>query len=159
MAAIDSGPVTGVASQHAGGAAAVPTSSVPTADRVDRRPARREPRPWETLLALMPAMLVFGLWVHSARYPSSYTWHPEPHVSRTIASTNGVIRLAQNINPGYDTMEMKVQRGFLGFTYHYLEADDGRMKIESLVIPYWAPLVLSAIPAALVARRRRAFEE
>ena len=121
--------------------------------------SRPEPRQWVMTLALMPALAVFGLWLHSARYGASYTWHPERGVSRSIASTNGMIRLNQHTNPGFDPMEFRVQRRFLGITYQLLESDDRRMRIETLVIPYWVPLLVAAIPAALVTRRRRSFDE
>ena len=153
MAMLQSDPVQGA---PAGRPALEPPPPAALADPPTSRP---EPRQWVMILALMPALAVFGLWLHSARYGLSYTWHPESGVSRSIASTNGVIRLSENTNPGYGPLESRTQRQFLGVSYQLLESQDRRMKIEVLVIPYWAPLILAAIPAALVTRRRRSFDD
>ena len=166
MAAIESGPSVGMTSDdapYASPAPASPAFAVPAPEHEvapDVEPQRtRAPRPWVTMLALLPALTVVSLWLHSARYSASYTWHPEPYLSRSIASTAGVIRLAEVTAPGWDAMTVLVERQFPFVQYRYVQSADGRTRTKVLAISYVAPLLLSVIPAALVARRRRDAEQ
>ena len=162
MAAIESGPSVGMTSDdvpHASPVPAPPAVAVPASEHAvapgDGPRRTGPPRPWVTMLALLPALTVFSLWLHSARYSASYTWHPEPHLSRSIASTAGVIRLAEVTAPSWDAMTVMVEREFPFVQYRYVQSADGRTRTKILAISYMAPLILSVIPAALVARRRR----
>lgn len=55
-------------------------------------------------------------------------------------------------------MAVMVERKFPLVHYRYVRSQDGRTKTEVLAISYVAPLILSVIPAALVARRRKEVE-
>ena len=163
MAASESGAGTCAGDAAAPIASAVHAVAVSGAEPADvRRGEARGPRPGATMLALLPAVCVLSMWLHSARYSASYTWHPGPERSRTIASTSGVIRLAELRIPA-DLMAWgepgpTVERKFPLVEYRYLESRDRRTSTEVLTVSYWVPLILSIIPAALAARRRRPAE-
>ena len=119
----------------------------------------REPARWAVCLALVPTMLVLGLWVHSASDGWSYGWSPRPGVSRALGAIDGKVRFTEVTKPTHPPPPgIVTYRRFRGFGYSPVEggAPPGGTASTTKIttVPIWALLVVALVPAALASRRR-----